>query len=269
MRPSVVVITVLMEFTMIPVCFCGHNGGGGGGGGWHDGDSGGFSSSFKKVGPPVVGSIGGHGGGSWSSGEYGSGHGGGSWSSGEYGSGQGGSSSGIGGNKQYGSGHFGSGWSDDQKGGHGGGWKGAEEWRPYHFGYQTHSHDATTAREEKTDEHGRVSGYYTLMTADGRSRKVSYVADEHGFRAKVDTNEPGTANEDPASAHFRSSAPKVVHSPTAHKSGHGEWQDQGQSSWSGGHSSGDERVRGGWQVNTNVNHGGWTGGNRQDRNKRW
>ncbi|UYV75461.1 hypothetical protein LAZ67_13000347 [Cordylochernes scorpioides] len=54
---------------------------------------------------------------------------------------------------------------------------------------------------ETGDGHGNVVGSYNLADIDGRVRKVNYVADRaHGFRAVINTNEPGTAASLPAAA---------------------------------------------------------------------
>ncbi|XP_022671516.1 uncharacterized protein LOC111254681 isoform X2 [Varroa destructor] len=97
-------------------------------------------------------------------------------------------------------------------------------WKPYRFAYSSQSHDGSSDREEKTDGRGRVIGWYKLTTADGRKRKVTYVADENGFRAKVETNEQGTANENPANVHLRSHAPKVIYPVPAPKN-HNSWDN--------------------------------------------
>ncbi|KAH7981409.1 hypothetical protein HPB49_023897 [Dermacentor silvarum] len=57
------------------------------------------------------------------------------------------------------------------------------------------------------DGSGSVQGEYTLSTAEGGQRKVKYTADAGGFRAVVDTNEPGTQSESPADVALRSSSP--------------------------------------------------------------
>lgn len=77
--------------------------------------------------------------------------------------------------------------------------------RPYSFSYSaTDPRDGSShARSETSDVTGRVVGFYTLRTADGRSRRVNYVADERGFRAEVVTNEPGTQSLNPANVIFR------------------------------------------------------------------
>ncbi|GIY56510.1 hypothetical protein CEXT_168651 [Caerostris extrusa] len=55
-------------------------------------------------------------------------------------------------------------------------------------------------------------------TTEGVHRQVNYVADHAGFRAQVKTNEPGTANQNPAAVHMISDAPSYDHHGYA---GHG------------------------------------------------
>lgn len=74
---------------------------------------------------------------------------------------------------------------------------------PYSYGYETDTHAAS----EQRDPSGKVSGFYTLVDADGRSRRVEYVADESGFHAKVNTNEVGTKSENPADVVVEASPP--------------------------------------------------------------
>ncbi|GIX76299.1 adult-specific rigid cuticular protein 15.7 [Caerostris darwini] len=59
---------------------------------------------------------------------------------------------------------------------------------------------ATNSRSEVGDGYGNRKGSYTITDIDGRARRVDYVADGHGFRATVKTNEPGTAASAPAAA---------------------------------------------------------------------
>lgn len=47
------------------------------------------------------------------------------------------------------------------------------------------------------------------MDADGHSRTVNYVADAAGFRATVETNEPGTKTSAPADTQYFSSSAEV------------------------------------------------------------
>ncbi|GBN72131.1 hypothetical protein AVEN_183769-1, partial [Araneus ventricosus] len=48
---------------------------------------------------------------------------------------------------------------------------------------------------------------YGFTDGRGIHRQVNYVADHAGFRAQVKTNEPGTANQNPAAVHIISDAP--------------------------------------------------------------
>ncbi|XP_075551429.1 uncharacterized protein LOC142584948 isoform X1 [Dermacentor variabilis] len=84
---------------------------------------------------------------------------------------------------------------------------------PYQFSYFAGGHDGSHSRHETRDANGRVSGHYTLATDEGSQRVVCYVADENGFRAWVDTNEPGTDNQDPADVSVRSTAPGTAGVP--------------------------------------------------------
>lgn len=51
-----------------------------------------------------------------------------------------------------------------------------------------------------------MSGSYTVQGEDGLGRVVDYIADENGFRATIRTNEPGTANQNPADVVIESTA---------------------------------------------------------------
>ncbi|KAH6928246.1 hypothetical protein HPB50_013039 [Hyalomma asiaticum] len=92
-------------------------------------------------------------------------------------------------------------------GGYGGGGYGGygKLWQPYSFGYQVLDGYGTQHREEKSNGLGGVKGSYGYTDAWGRFRQVHYVADKYGFRAKVLTNEPGTANQQPAAVRMLSS----------------------------------------------------------------
>jgi hypothetical protein len=60
----------------------------------------------------------------------------------------------------------------------------------YAFGYnEDHATGGTFRRE--SGSHGVKVGSYGLRDADGRQRVVNYVADAAGFRANIQTNEPG------------------------------------------------------------------------------
>ncbi|XP_076341413.1 cuticle protein 10.9-like [Tachypleus tridentatus] len=70
---------------------------------------------------------------------------------------------------------------------------------PFDFGFQTTDEFGTQlSRQESGDASGAVSGSYGYADANGIWRKVTYNADAGGFRAQVDTNEPGTDSKNPA-----------------------------------------------------------------------
>ena len=78
---------------------------------------------------------------------------------------------------------------------------------PYAFSYTSDSIGGRSSHSEQSDGNGRVSGFYTLLGADGRERRVEYVADELGYRATVQSNEMGTKGDSAADAQFIVSAP--------------------------------------------------------------
>ncbi|XP_054717481.1 adult-specific rigid cuticular protein 15.7-like [Uloborus diversus] len=79
--------------------------------------------------------------------------------------------------------------------------------KPYKFGYNIKDKHGDQYREEVGDGASGVKGSYGFTDARGIHRRVDYVADHAGFRAQVKTNEPGTANQDPAAVKMISSAP--------------------------------------------------------------
>lgn len=68
----------------------------------------------------------------------------------------------------------------------------------YSFGYDEAGATGGSFRHEKSDALGNRVGSYGLTGADGRVRIVNYVADANGYRANVQTNEPGTESRDSA-----------------------------------------------------------------------
>ncbi|KAG8201757.1 hypothetical protein JTE90_012816 [Oedothorax gibbosus] len=79
-------------------------------------------------------------------------------------------------------------------------------YQPYSFSYLAQGEDGSSSRQESSDASGRVVGSYTIAVEDGRRRVVDYVADHNGFRATIDTNEPGTDVQHPADVVFHSAA---------------------------------------------------------------
>ncbi|CAL1280760.1 unnamed protein product [Larinioides sclopetarius] len=78
--------------------------------------------------------------------------------------------------------------------------------QPFKFGYSVKDKHGEQHREEVGDGKN-VKGSYGFTDARGIHRQVNYVADHGGFRAQVKTNEPGTANQNPAAVHIISNAP--------------------------------------------------------------
>ncbi|KAH6938847.1 hypothetical protein HPB50_013630 [Hyalomma asiaticum] len=66
--------------------------------------------------------------------------------------------------------------------------------QPYSFGYDNlDEYGSRSFHNEKSDANNVKTGSYGYRDANGLYRRVTYVADANGFRATVDTNEPGTA----------------------------------------------------------------------------
>ncbi|GBL79321.1 Cuticle protein 16.8, partial [Araneus ventricosus] len=78
--------------------------------------------------------------------------------------------------------------------------------QPYKFGYSIKDKHGEQHREEVGDGKN-VKGSYGFTDAKGVHRQVNYIADHAGFRAQVKTNEPGTANQNPAAVQIISDAP--------------------------------------------------------------
>ncbi|KAG8188504.1 hypothetical protein JTE90_008069 [Oedothorax gibbosus] len=78
--------------------------------------------------------------------------------------------------------------------------------KPYAFGYSVKDHHGEQHREESGTGGHAVKGSYGFTDARGVHRQVEYVADGAGFRAKVKTNEPGTAPQSPAAVDMVSTA---------------------------------------------------------------
>lgn len=66
--------------------------------------------------------------------------------------------------------------------------------------------------KEESDSNNVKRGSYGYTDANGLYRRVSYIADANGFRATIETNEPGTKAGSSADAVFN--ANPVVAGPT-------------------------------------------------------
>ena len=74
---------------------------------------------------------------------------------------------------------------------------------PYSFTYDTTDEFGTTlTRTESGDANGIVTGSYQYRDATGLVRTVEYGDDGSGFRAVVNTNEPGVVSHKPADAEY-------------------------------------------------------------------
>ncbi|CAN7996841.1 unnamed protein product, partial [Ixodes pacificus] len=92
--------------------------------------------------------------------------------------------------------------------------------QPYSFGYDNVDEFGTRmTRQETGDVNNNKIGSYSYVDAHGIARTVNYVADAFGFRASVQTNEPGTKTSEPADAPTYSSSVEVQ-APTVVKAVH-------------------------------------------------
>ncbi|KAH7963936.1 hypothetical protein HPB52_023823 [Rhipicephalus sanguineus] len=86
--------------------------------------------------------------------------------------------------------------------------------QPYSFGYDSTDEFGTQLfHKEQGDASNAKTGSYGYRDANGLYRTVTYVADANGFRATIDTNEPGTAPGASADAVFNAkpvAAPAVA-----------------------------------------------------------
>lgn len=89
--------------------------------------------------------------------------------------------------------------------------------QPYSFGYETKdAYGNKQFRQEDSDHTGAKRGSYGYTDAHGIYRTVEYIADKHGFRAWIKTNEPGTANQNPADVEVNAVDSPVVHHAPAY-----------------------------------------------------
>ncbi|XP_064455904.1 uncharacterized protein LOC135366875 isoform X2 [Ornithodoros turicata] len=78
----------------------------------------------------------------------------------------------------------------------------------YEFGYNIDDGAGTIQyHREESDQNNRRQGSYGYHDANGIYREVNYVADEHGFRAWIKTNEPGTSSQHSADVEVTAEQP--------------------------------------------------------------
>ncbi|CAN7944516.1 unnamed protein product, partial [Ixodes hexagonus] len=89
--------------------------------------------------------------------------------------------------------------------------------QPYSFGYDNvDEYGNTQFHKEQADANNARTGSYGYTDANGLYRRVNYVADANGFRATIETNEPGTQAGASADAVFN--AKPVVVAPVGPQS---------------------------------------------------
>ncbi|KAG1666215.1 Cuticle protein 10.9 [Nymphon striatum] len=85
---------------------------------------------------------------------------------------------------------------------------------PYKFSYDiTDDYNNQMNRQESGDGYGNVQGTYGYQDAYGIYRQVEYTADDYGFKANIKTNEPGTANQNPADVSIYAEPIEIKHQP--------------------------------------------------------
>ncbi|KAH9392798.1 hypothetical protein TYRP_005886 [Tyrophagus putrescentiae] len=78
-----------------------------------------------------------------------------------------------------------------------------EKPEPYAFNFESTDEAGTKiARQESGDASGKITGQYSYTDANGLTRTVNYIADDDGFRAEVQSNEPGLISSAPAAATY-------------------------------------------------------------------
>lgn len=112
--------------------------------------------------------------------------------------------------------------------------------QPYSFGYDTVDENGTKVfHNEIGDSNNVKKGSYGYSAANGLYRRVNYVADENGYRATVETNEPGTQSGNSADAVFDAkpvvTGPGVAAASSSRETSYAKGSDAankyGQSGW--------------------------------------
>ncbi|KAM7301855.1 putative cuticle protein [Ixodes scapularis] len=87
--------------------------------------------------------------------------------------------------------------------------------QPYEFGFDTVDEFGTRQTRQESGDSGNVKkGSYSYTDPNGIFRQVNYIADADGFRASIQTNEPGTQSGPVGDAVY--DAKPVVVAPKAH-----------------------------------------------------
>lgn len=75
---------------------------------------------------------------------------------------------------------------------------------PYSFSYAVKDDQSgvNLSREESQDAAGNIVGFYHILDAEGRVRRVDYTAGPEGFKANIQSNEEGLVSGESADARF-------------------------------------------------------------------
>lgn len=80
--------------------------------------------------------------------------------------------------------------------------------QPWSYGYDVEDNYGNNQwKHEESHNPHEVKGSYGYKDNNGVYREVVYVADKDGFRANIKTNEPGSAQKDPAAVKMDSYHP--------------------------------------------------------------
>ncbi|XP_022243822.1 cuticle protein 10.9-like [Limulus polyphemus] len=83
--------------------------------------------------------------------------------------------------------------------------------QPFEYSFEIKDEAGNTiTRQESGDGSGAVTGSFSYIDENGIFRRVNYVADVDGFQPQIETNEPGTANANPASVQMTVQEPPVI-----------------------------------------------------------
>ncbi|GFR32222.1 uncharacterized protein TNCT_147081 [Trichonephila clavata] len=78
-----------------------------------------------------------------------------------------------------------------------------EIFRPFNFGFEFGDGQGMVQhRRESSNNNGEVKGSYGYTDPNGLYRQVEYTAGEDGYKAVIQSNEPGLTNQSAADANF-------------------------------------------------------------------
>lgn len=92
--------------------------------------------------------------------------------------------------------------------------------QPYSFGYESNDGWGNKQYRHEKKTGSVTTGWYGYKDANGIYRHVVYTADHRGFRAKIKTNEPGTASKNSAHVEIEATPVQSVKSDHRRKSDH-------------------------------------------------